>query len=1136
MKSRLNLFTGIIFLFSALFFVSCDFGTLLEPSFHDPVNNFFKEYTENSAIERVTLPSGTESPSGILCIPSSRDGIISFYMRNPQKYTLTFDFNFAENSVKSVSSNGYTFIQNSDKNGGTLTFNSSFLNLVDAGNIGGKNISGSITLTEPKSGRQFASFPITLHANSVPPSIQGAAFQLSSQQDDVKYIVCFFMPNFNDSSMALHTQDTRVIYVNGEKRYTNQGLIYKSATKDETGWTFSDQDTDFSATQPTMYPLEEGAFEFDPEKCPQGYKALYYETGWPFTTDTKTVVLTIEDDDGLSSSVAISNKASQLNKPAFSVESSTSHGADEDTGLYAIKITHDGLCTDGSSSGSVTINYTITETAGALVFNNGSASSITSSSAGSATIYLPQGTYTVTATASKNYYITSEEVTKTDVKITQSAVFYVSQNGSDSNTGKRASPYRTIYKAIDAFTDGTASALYESDAECIIYVMSDLTPPDDFTDPTFINIPTILNSIQIIGYGAVRTIDAKGSASNPRRLLFASLSSGAKLTIKNINLKGGYIDDETLNAAVHFCCDFEMIGGSITGCTAESKNVIKVTFGTGLFDGVTISGNKVLTEDNSVLYITDSLTLKNSSIINNTAENSAVYLSPVGSLTVSGKVNIYNSKKSDGTAASNLYMPTGGTITVDGNISGSKIGVNVPWQPSDSGAPQIGVPAEFTSGYGVNNTNLPGDIFIPENGYYITLSDGGEAAFAVSGGGMYTALDYDVSMTSSSVKAVLNKAKTVTVAVSGSRKEPGGSPTDLYYNNNTDGKFYTDPAFTTEAVGDNKVTFAAALYNGATKIADCTVSSASEAGKIAVTIPAIAYEDTYTLRITSTFLGVTKDVNVGCKILDIANYTVDVDEVKSAIASGGRVEVIGRLTQEVFAEIASSVNSASSPVYLDLSMTVGLTKLDENVFSQSSKLRELVLPEGLTTIDSSSLWCLYYLEKLHIPASCTTIEGSAFFLCSTDTGLDITLEEGNGTFDLIDGAIYTKDHKKLVRFANGSSTSSFTIPAFVEEIADYAFTGAKFQSISFEEGSNLRKIGQFAFDYCDNLYSVSNLPVIVENIGVAAWRYCKSLYYVYYEGSLVDWENIEKGGTGGGIGGLIGHTVTVRCEDGNSSF
>ncbi len=975
MKSRLNLFTGIIFLFSALFFVSCDFGTLLEPSFNDPVNNFFKEYTENSAIERVALPSGTENPSGILCIPSSRDGIISFYMRNPQKYTLTFDFNFAETSVKSESSNGYTFIQNSDKNGGTLTFNSSFLNLVDAGNIGGKNISGSITLTEPKSGRQFASFPITLHANTAPPSVLGAAFQRSSEGDDAKYIVCFFMPNFNDSSMALHTQDTHVIYVNGEKKYTKQGLIYKSATKDETGWNISDQDTTFSDTEPTVYPLtdDSSAFKFESSKCPQGYKTLYYKTDWPITTDTKTAVFTIEDDDGLSNSFVISNKASQLNSPKFSVSAGTAYPADEETFQYTVKINHDGLCTDGKSSGSVTINYTITETNGALVFMGGTSSTLTGSSYESASINLQKGTYTISASASKDYYISSDSKSVSDVKIKKPAVYYVSESGvnSESASGSKGEPYRTIQYAINSFKKGIEDSDYENDGVCNIYVMTDLTVPADFgwdaNNNSFANITGLDSAtVNITGYGGRRTIDFTYN-SNLKR--YAINVAGGTVTIdginvtnltnnsaeaKALNVSGGNVIYK--NSSVHD--NKGNVGASIwiSGGSLELRNVTVKNVGSGsstggagalnissgasanCYDceftdvkgssyGAVYNEGTLFMQDCSILRgkssstgggitNTGTATLKNVSIKdcltgftaswavnqgsgiynNNTGYlvlenvtisgctfNDEITPAPLGAgiyhngsmLVLKGKNQIYENVLSDGTK-SNIYSCSNKLLYVQSDISGSKIGINM----ESSSVPAINNPVSFTSGYRTHNTALPGDIFIAENDYSITLSNGGEAAFAVSGGGMYTALDYTVNLTASSVSVYPDTEKTISIAVSGSRKESGGTSTQLYYKDN---KFYIDEFYKTKAAGDDdKVTFAAALYNGATKVSDCTVNSASETGKIAVTIPAVAYEETYTLRITSTFLGVTKDTGI--------NYTVkkavSIASLSSAPTSG----------------------------------------------------------------------------------------------------------------------------------------------------------------------------------------------------------------------------------------------------------
>lgn len=610
----------------------------------------------------------------------------------------------------------------------------------------------------------------------------------------------------------------------------------------------------------------------------------------------------------------------------------------------------------------------------------------------------------------------------------------------------------------------------------------------------------------------------------------ADLGSSLGTSTGIVYIEGGTIFNNTWGFMCSGSNFSEISGGTISqngnGSTGAGVNVID---GNCLITGGAIINNHlgISVQNNSRLKLYGGRITSNS-------RSGIIIIDPSSNINIKNNPLVQDNTTNIPAVPSNLVLSTSGkAITIDGPLtSGAKIGVTT---YSDDEPTAIGDTYTFANGFA--NSGSPSQFFTSDKGYSIVGGSDGSVSIAKSGssGGTYTALDYTVNMTSPSIHVGLNTAKTVTIAVSGTRKESGGTPTDLYYNN-ADNKFYTDPAFTTKAAGDNTVSFAASLYDGATKVNDCTVTASSVEGSLLVAVPAIDYVGTYTLKITANFLGVIKEETAKYEVIDISSTLVDVDRVKADIASGGHVAVLGVLTQESFADIASAVNSASGAVYLDLSMTVGLTKLDENVFSQSSKLRELVLPEGLTTIDSSSLWCLYYLEKLHIPASCTTIEGSAFFLCSTDTGLDITLEEGNGTFDLIDGAIYTKDHKKLVRFANGSSTSSFTIPAFVEEIADYAFTGAKFQSISFEEGSNLKKIGQFAFDYCDNLYSVSNLPVTVENIGVAAWRYCKSLARIIYKGTLTDWNNIEKGGTGGGIGGLIGHTVTVRCEDGNSSF
>ena len=238
-------------------------------------------------------------------------------------------------------------------------------------------------------------------------------------------------------------------------------------------------------------------------------------------------------------------------------------------------------------------------------------------------------------------------------------------------------------------------------------------------------------------------------------------------------------------------------------------------------------------------------------------------------LRVKGNPIVQNNTVGSPASTANVVLAEGKTITIDGPLtSGAKIGVRTVLADEPTA---VGDAYTFASGY--VNSGSPSQYFTSDKGYSIVGGSGGFVSIAKTGssGGAYTALDYTVNMTSPSIHVGLNTAKTVNIAVSGTRKESGGTPKDLYYNN-ADNKFYTDPAFTTKAAGDNAVTFTAAVYNGGQKISDgdCTVAAGSEAGKIKVTIPAISFEDTYTLKVTANFMGVTKDLNVEVKCLNLS--------------------------------------------------------------------------------------------------------------------------------------------------------------------------------------------------------------------------------------------------------------------------
>gem|GEM_PF-2795089 len=1307
MKSLLSKKCSFIFsLLSLSLFVSC--GDFFSPDWGTPAKEFFKEYTESAAIMQPEYDAEfPKNRDGIMCIPCTDDHTITFLLRNPQDYTLQPHYEFKNSSLAGTPGTDYTFVQDpDDKSIVRLTFSKEYLRRIDDGDD--KDISGIVSFTEPRSGRVFDHYEIKAHANTTPPEILSPCFQLTSPSDG-EYVVCFYFPKLflteSGYTNPLH-RDAYQFIVNGRTYYVKSWTsdspvrIYETYTETETGFDVSDPSGMFTTTAPSgLSALSDDGFVFDPSAAPDGYVAMYYLTGQVPIPDDVRYSFTIRDREGLGVTVATSNKAKQLNPPTIQVSSNQSYIADENTGRYTVRISHDGLCTDGSSCGSVTVHYTATDSNGRKV--SGSAN-------GSAAIRLPGGTYTITANVTRDYYLASDPSSVSAVKVVVPAIYYVSGEGRDSGdsledepTGSREDPFRTVQKAITVFTAAVADSSntdITADSSCEIRLLTDITPPadlaDDFfstNDNSFISIPrrvgagTIMltGTFIIKGYNGKRTINAMRSETSSEygRVIY---NDGVDLQLENLTITGGYtcittypeevptgsdgagiatVGNLTMtdcsvlnNTALNptdggggiWCynailtltrCTLrgntaalpetyidrsEWAGGAIyannsssayyttltdciisqnTGDSALAMSTLYMTGGkvtenigndcygagiymsSGVLDGVEISGNHFTNDiDNTLaggVYVHNSgsgITIKNCTIKQNSAvhgagiyfnqdsgddfvienctitQNTSVksktdpddesefaagiyYESVAGTIILKGVNTITGNALADGTA-SDIGMPSSAKFKIDGAMGKSRIGVYKLFYGDDT--PSLGHPLDFTIDYGVANSAVPpADIFISQNGYGIAYNeDTGEASFAVSGGSLYSALDYRVSVDSSQseLKTVLGKSKTYTFTVRASRKGE-----DLYYNRQ-DKKLYLD-AQMQNPVNDEKVNWSAALFSGGYKVSDLEVTtSASGSPELSITVPAQSFEDTYTLKVYANYMGITTDSNFTYSVIDPSLIAVDIESVNAAIDAGGPVEVVGRVTQAQLTAISRRIRLGSKNVELDLSSMAGITELTVDFalggesYAGNTHITSLILPYCLETLGESSLWGLYYLRYLYIPKSVTHIEDSAFFLCATDTGLGIELEEGNEVYDLIDGCIVTKDHKTLVRYANGTATGNITIPACIETIASCAFTGSRFSSITFEEGSRLKTIGMSAFDYCSRLYSVNDLPLSLEKLEEAVWRNCSSLYSITYKGTLNQWNSIEKPDQEKYLIVFVNHDVSVSCSNGYTTI
>lgn len=188
-------------------------------------------------------------------------------------------------------------------------------------------------------------------------------------------------------------------------------------------------------------------------------------------------------------------------------------------------------------------------------------------------------------------------------------------------------------------------------------------------------------------------------------------------------------------------------------------------------------------------------------------------------------------------------------------------------------------------------------------------------------------------------------------------------------------------------------------------------------------------------------------------------------------------------------------------------------------FNLCEALTQIEIPEGVTTIESQAFRTCTLLKVMTIPRSVTTIESDAFIGCSSMEHIDVA--SGNARYSSIDGVLFSKDGKKLVRFPEGRS-GRYAIPHGVEAIESYAFFGCRdLEAVDIPEGVSEIKaqtfcgvgltsiaipvgvvaIGDCAFQLCSELESIE-LPVGLKSIGNEAFADCCELKSISIPGSV----------------------------------
>ena len=193
----------------------------------------------------------------------------------------------------------------------------------------------------------------------------------------------------------------------------------------------------------------------------------------------------------------------------------------------------------------------------------------------------------------------------------------------------------------------------------------------------------------------------------------------------------------------------------------------------------------------------------------------------------------------------------------------------------------------------------------------------------------------------------------------------------------------------------------------------------------------------------------------------------------------------------IFGASSYEYNDDYVPESLKWVIITGGTSIGSRAFYGCSGLTSITIPDSVTSIDGWAFYGCSGLTSITIPDSVTSIDGWAFYGCS--------------------GLI------------------SITIPDGVTSIGNYAFSKCSgLSSIVIPDGVTI--IGEYAFSYCSGLTSVT-IPDSVTSIGYEAFYGCSGLTAINFQGTMAQWQAIEKGSYWDNSTGVY----TVHCTDGTIS-
>lgn len=187
----------------------------------------------------------------------------------------------------------------------------------------------------------------------------------------------------------------------------------------------------------------------------------------------------------------------------------------------------------------------------------------------------------------------------------------------------------------------------------------------------------------------------------------------------------------------------------------------------------------------------------------------------------------------------------------------------------------------------------------------------------------------------------------------------------------------------------------------------------------------------------------------------------------------------------------------------------GVKILEDSSFDHASNLKKIILPNSLEIIKPYAFAFCSSLEKINLPESLLEIGDFAFYnyeclqdikipssLLKIGEGtfhsirkptLNISVSNKNKAFKVCNGALYSKDKKRLYKYLSGEQF--IKLSSTLEELMPYAFSYLYLNEIVLPE--SLKFIGHSCF--IGSTISSINIPIYVNRIEKNSFAYCSFL-------------------------------------------